>query len=162
MTKRFASLNKAMLGFLFALPMASYAALTGSITISGSISAATAIVVSTVAGYNSLDLTTTATDQNVATVREINNTAAGYSVTLTSANAGKLKNGSLGQVTYTAKYNGSAVTLAASPQTVTTQGSQSAVVNVVKNFAISYTGTAAQDLMVGTYSDTLTFTIAAN
>lgn len=139
-----------------------HAALTGSITLQGSVGAATAIVVTPQNNYNALDLATTVSNLNVANVREINNTAAGYKVTLVSANAGKLKNGTLGQVSYTAKYNGNAVTLSASPQQITNQGPQTGVVNVVKAFTINYTGTPAADLMVGTYSDTLTFTIAAN
>jgi hypothetical protein len=138
------------------------AATTGQITISGSIPAYTAIVVSPVAGYNSLDLSTTATDKNVATVTEINNTTTGYTVKLASANSGSLKNGSLGSVAYTAKYNGTAVTLSSTAVTVTKQSSQTSVVNANKNFSISYTGVDPTTLMVGTYSDTLTFTITAN
>lgn len=140
----------------------SLAATTGNITISGVVSAATAIVVNSVAGYNSLDLSTTASDQAVANVREINNTTNGYTVTLTSQNSGLLKNGTLGSVSYSAKYNGSSVSLSSTPVTITNGAASNSVVNVVKSFQISYTGTAASNLMVGTYSDTLTFTIAAN
>lgn len=138
-----------------------FSATSGNITISGNVAAATAIVVTSVAGYNALDLSTTAADLAVANVREINNTLNGYTVTLASANSGSLKNGTLGSVSYTAKYNGVAATLSSTPVTVTTSPASNSVVNVLKGFAISYTGQPAQDLMVGTYSDTLTFTIAA-
>jgi len=138
-----------------------FSATSGNITISGNVAAATAIVVTSVSGYNALDLSTTAADQAVANVREINNTLNGYTVTLASANSGQLKNGTLGAVTYTAKYNGTSATLSSTPVTVTTSPASTSVINVVKSFAISYTGQPAQDLMVGTYSDTLTFTIAA-
>lgn len=138
------------------------AALTGNITIQGSVSAATSIIVSSVAGYNSLNLHANQTNLSVANVTEQNNTTAGYTVTLSSANAGKLKNGSLGEINYTARYNGTSVALTVSPVTITTQGAQTSVVNSVKGFDISYTGVAAENLMVGTYSDQLTFTIAAN
>ena len=138
------------------------AATTGSITISGTVPAATAIVVTPVAGYNALDLATTAVDQQVATVREINNTANGYTVTLASANSGSLVNGVIGSVGYSAKYDGGSVTLSNTPQTVTNAGPSSSVVNVLKSFDVSFTGTAPEDLMQGTYSDTLTFTIQAN
>lgn len=140
----------------------SFAATTGSITISGSIPAATAIVVTPVTGYNALDLTTTAVDTQVATVREINNTPNGYLIKLTSQNAGALKNGTLGNVSYTAKYNASTVTLSSTAQTIVTSPASNSVVNVLKNFTVSYTGQAADTLMQGTYSDTLTFTIIAN
>lgn len=138
------------------------AALTGNVTIQGTVAAATAITVTSVTGYNSLDLSSSQTNLLVANIREVNNTAAGYSVTLTSSNAGSLKNGSIGSLAYTATYDDVAVTLSSTPQTVTTGGASTAVVNTVKPFKISYTGTAAENLMQGSYSDTLTFTIAAN
>ena len=138
------------------------AALTGSITISGSVPGATAITVTSAAGYNSLDLTASPSDQTVANVREINNTANGYTVTLASTNSGLLKNGTVGQLAYTAKYNGSSVTLSSTPVQITNAAPSNSIVNTVKAFAISYTGVASDTLMAGTYSDTLTFTIAAN
>lgn len=139
-----------------------YAATTGNVVISGAIPAATAIVVTAQSGYNSIDLTSTATDLLVVKVRELNNTTAGYVVSLTSSNAGKLKNGSLGEKVYTAKYNNVAVTLSSTPITVTSQGAQTSVVNILKDFTISFTGSNVEDLMQGTYSDTITFTISAN
>lgn len=139
-----------------------FAALSGSITLTGHVNSATSITVTPQNNYNALDLTVNTTDLVVAAVREKNNTAAGYTVTLASANSGKLKNGAVGEVTYSGKYNGSAVTLSSTPQNVTTQGAQTGIVNVVKNFSITYTGTPEADLMVGDYTDTLTFTIAAN
>lgn len=139
-----------------------FGALTGSITISGSVAAATAITVTSSPGYNTLDLSNSVTDLQVASVRETNNTTLGYRVTLTSANAGQLKNGSVGSLAYSAKYNGASVTLSTTPQTITNTGNSNTVVNVLKPLAISYTGAAANTMMAGTYSDTLTFTIAAN
>ncbi len=139
-----------------------FAATTGTITLSGSVAAATAIVVTGVGGYNNLDLTTSQTNLQVANVREINNTANGYTVRMSSANAGALKNGTAGSITYTAKYNGVTANLAVAPVTVTSSPAANAVVNVVKPLSISYTGVAADSLMAGTYSDTLTFTITAN
>lgn len=139
-----------------------FSASSGSITLSGSIPTATHIVITATTGYNSLSLTTGATNQVVASVREINNTSAGYNVTLSSANAGLFKNGSVGQIAYTARYNSVNVNLTTLPQTITTQGSQSSIVNVVKDFDISFTATAEDTVMSGNYSDTLTFTITSN
>ena len=138
------------------------AATTGSITISGTVPAATAIVVTGSTGYNNLDLAATATNLQVATVNETNNTTNGYTVTVASTNAGQLKNGTLGSVTYTAKYNSTAFTLSNAAAQVTNAPAANAIVNVSKPLTISYTGAAAGTLMTGTYSDTLTFTIAAN
>lgn len=150
------------IAFTALLSSSAFAALTGNITLQGTVAASTSIVVTPVAGYNSLNLSANQTNLSVAQVAERNNTAAGYSVTLSSANAGKLKNGSLGQITYTARYAGTNVTLAVSPVTVTTQGAQNTIANITKALDISYTGVAADTLMAGNYSDTLTFTIAAN
>lgn len=143
-------------------PSISEAAVTGTITLAGIVPASTAIIVTPVAPYNNLVLSTAQTNLLVATVNEQNNTTLGYSVTLSSTNAGKLKNGTLGQITYTARYNSTSVTLSVAPIVVTTQGAQSAVVNVIKNFDVSYAATPAISTMAGTYSDTLTFTIIAN
>ena len=139
-----------------------FAANTGSITISGTIPVTTAITVTAEGDADNLNLSQNATNKKVATVREMSNSLRGYSVHLSSANAGKLKNGSLGEITYTAKYAGSNVTLSTSPVRVTNQGNQSSVIGVNKDFNISYTGISAESLMEGSYSDTLTFTISAN
>lgn len=156
-----------MLGFLMApqalfAPQAVLAATSGTVTLSGSVPAATAIVVTGVSGYNSLDLSTTASDLAVASIREINNTANGYRVTVASTTGGALKNGTLGSIPYTAKYGGSTVTLSTTPAVVTNTGSTTSVVNVVKSLQVSYSGTDLSTLMQGSYSDTLTFTISAN
>ena len=143
------------------LASSALAAVQGSITISGSVAGATAITVSAAAGSNNLDLSSSPVDLQVASVREINNTSNGYTVTLSSANAGQLKNGSSG-LAYTAKYNNVAVNLTVLPTTVTNAAPSNNVVNVVKPLTISYTGAAAKTMIAGTYSDTLTFTIAAN
>ncbi len=150
-----------MIAASVAFAVSAQAATTGTITLSGTVAAATAITVTPAAGYNSLDLSTTQSNLNVATVREINNTTLGYSVKVASTNAGLLKNGTLGSVTYTSQYNGSSYTLSATPQTVTTGTASNSVVNVTKPLTISYTGTAADSLMQGSYSDTLTFTITS-
>ena len=139
-----------------------YAATTGNIAISGIVPASTAIAVNTVSGYNSLNLAVTAAGQVVANIQETNNTVNGYTVTMSSQNAGTLKNGTLGSLAYTAKYNNAAVTLSTTAATITTSGASTAVVNVSKPLAISYTGVPAASMMQGTYSDTLTFTITAN
>ena len=147
---------------LFASGGSAYAATTGSIAISGSVPASTALVLTTVSGYNALNLSVTAANQPVANVQELNNTLNGYTVTLSSQNAGTLKNGTLGSLAYTARYNNAAVTLSSTAVAITTSGATTAVVNLTKPLTVSYTGVAASDMMQGTYSDTLTFTITAN
>ena len=138
-----------------------HAATTGNITISGSVAQQTNITVTPLTGYNNLDLSTTASDLAVADVKEQNNTNLGYKVTLTSQNAGALKNGTLGSMAYSAKYNGSSVSLSSTPVTVTTGPVVTSPVNVTKQFKVSYTGIDPATVMQGTYSDTLTFTISS-
>lgn len=138
-----------------------YGATSGSVILTGVVPAVTAIVVVPVSGYNNLDLTTTKIDLIVANVLEVNNTVNGYTVNVSSANAGKLTNGA-NEIPYTAKYNGTSFVLQTVPVTITTQGSQTTVVAALKSVAISYTGAPSENRMQGPYSDTLTFTIQAN
>lgn len=146
----------------FAFVSSSFGATSGTITLQGAVANSVSIQVNGMANYNSLDLSATVTDLSVANVIERSNVATGYKVTLASSNSGALKNGTAGSLAYTAKYNGSSVILSSTPQTVTNVTSQSSIANVTKQLAISYTGAAAETMVAGTYSDTLTFTIAAN
>jgi hypothetical protein len=160
-------LGQGILGLIGGMSMASLSgqalgATSGSVVLSGVVPAETSITASGLAGYNSLDLSTTAQDLAVISVREINNTTNGYTVKMSSLNSGSLKNGTLGSVGYTAKYNGTAVTLSSNPVTVTNSGSTTTPVNVAKNFTISYTGADLTTLMQGSYTDTLTFSVTAN
>ena len=63
---------------------------------------------------------------------------------------------------YAGDVRGTTVTLGSAPTTVTKTSSTDTVVDVSKALAISYTGRTAAEMMNGTYSDTLTFTISAN
>ncbi len=98
----------------------------------------------------------------VGAIQEVSNSVTGYKILLSSANAGKLNHASTSDfVSYTARYNGNAVTLSTTPQSIFNQAAAGAY-NVSKNFDISYTGQTAANLVEGNYSDTLTFTIQAN
>jgi hypothetical protein len=150
------------------------AADSGNITLQGTVDPVNEITVTPVAGYNSLNLASGATDQQVATINEKNNDPDGYTVTLVSANAAaagssqaRLKGADAQNsqvVNYSIKYGvdgsessvtldntGSAVvtsTSAASPQT-----------GANKSLRITFSGNSW--LNADTYSDTLTLTIAA-
>lgn len=139
-----------------------FAATTGSITLSGSIPQTISIVVSGQGSYNNLNLSSSTTDLVVANVIERCNIMTGYSVSISSANNGQLKNGTLGQIPYTAKYNNTSFSLSSTPVTVTDVTSQTSIVNVPKQLTITYSATDPESIMAGTYSDTLTFTITAN
>lgn len=139
-----------------------HAASTGTITLSGTIPAVTSVTVASATGYNSLDLTQNQSNLQVATINETNNTLNGYSLSIKSDNAGQLKNGVVGAVNYTAKYNGTSVSLSSTPVVITNQGAQSSPINVNKSLTIDYTGQVSSTLMQGSYTDTLTLSITAN
>ena len=109
-----------------------------------------------------LNLSATQTDLKVASVKEQSNSKGGHKLTITSANLGKLKRTDGADIfSYSMKYNGSVVALS------TTAGaslvsSSAASVSTNKTVSISYTGVPQESMVEGVYTDTLTFTIAAN
>lgn len=174
-TKNRSSILAAVLTGSLILSAASvFAADSGNVTIQGTVDPVNAIVVTSVAGYNSLALGTGATDQQVATVNEQNNDPDGYTVTLVSANAATAAsaqarlNGADTEnsqvVNYSMKYG-----VAAAEAIVTLDGSGSAVVSSTsaasleagneKSLLITFAGDTWKN--ADTYSDTLTLTIAA-
>jgi len=148
---------------LLALIPVAQAASTGAITLSGTVGVSCNITVAPQGPYNALDLTTSQTTLNVATVTEQCTDPKGYRVTLTSANGktdGLLAGATAGNsdtVSYTIFYGGAAVHLANSNATVTNANSKTTGGGAINSLAITYTG--ASTLSADTYSDTLTFTI---
>lgn len=144
---------------LTAITTSSFAATSGTLLLKGTIAPILSIDVTPEAIASTLDLTASPSNLKVATVQEKSNSNTGYKVTISSANLGVLKNGSDDSVTYTMTYDNLAVDLA-SPDTQT--HSAAAAVAVNKDVKISYTGRPQEELVAGDYSDTITFTIAAN
>jgi hypothetical protein len=82
-------------------------------------------------------------------------------VTITSANLGKLKRTDGAEVfPYSLKYDGTALNLSTSAGT-TYERWHIFYVNILRNLTISYTGKPAEQMVAGTYTDTITFEIAA-
>jgi hypothetical protein len=141
-----------------------HAAVTGSITLSGSQGGILAITAVGNAAATSLDLTSAQTDLVVGTVTEFSNKVAGYSVTISSANAAGttalLKSGTTpDSLPYTIKYGGVAVTFVAGvAPAVTHVTTKSLLAGTPKAITVTFDGTLA-NLAEGTYTDTLTFTI---
>ncbi len=118
-------------------------------------------------GTNALTLpldngTGTVTNLKVATITEISSNST-YSVTLVSTNAGKLIGQAVNpdELPYTATYDGTSITLSATPQTISDNLPATDIDGIAKDFAISYT-IIDSVLSEDTYSDTLTFTIIGN
>lgn len=138
----------------------SMAATTGTLLLKGTVAPKLSIEVTPEAIASTLPLDISQTSTKVATVREKSNSNTGYKVTISSSNLGNLKRSSGTELfPYTLKYNNVALNLA-SP--VVNSHSAAANVNVTKDVAISYTGVPAEDMVAGDYTDTVTFTIAAN
>ena len=135
-----------------------FGATSGSITLTGTVSAQVSIEIVEV--NLPLDLDTSATDLKVATVTERSNT--GYTIELTSVNGGKLIGAAFSEeLTYTATYDDVSVLLKAVAQEIVSAGTRTGGTGVAKDFDISYT-IVPFELAVDTYTDTLTLTIIAN
>lgn len=131
---------------------------SATLLLKGSIAPILNIAVTPESVAAALDLTATQSNTKVATVQEKSNSSSGYKVTISSQNLGVLKNNDHSFV-YTLSYDGTPLNLA-SPVAQTQNASAAVTVN--KNVNISYTGVSADQLVAGDYTDTITFTIAAN
>ncbi len=142
---------------LMTMTTLSFAATTATLQLKGTIAQALDISIVPETLATSLNLTQNASSLKVATINEKSNSNTGYKVTVSSLNSGKLKNGTF-LFSYTLGYNSQQLNLA-SPQT---QTYAVAAHNVTKDVTISFTGIAQDALVAGDYTDTVTFTIAAN
>lgn len=150
---------------LTSLSFSSFSATTDELLLKGTVNPFLSIDVLPETISTTLDLSTSQSDLLVAQVRERANVNAGYKVTVTSANQGKLVNAldSNHSVSYSLKYNASAIELiapAAGNNEISYSTKQLAPID--RAITISYTGQLESDMLAGEYSDTVTFTIAAN
>jgi len=138
-----------------------FAATTGTLLLKGTVPRLLDITVTAQPIASTLPLNTTQTNTVVASVNEKSNSVTGYKVSISSANAGKLVHQSVSSssINYTLRYNSAAINLVTG-QTITYSSSLPA--NANRSVDISYTGVAHDLLIEGDYSDTVTFTIAAN
>ena len=150
-----------VIGLVFSTNALATAATTGTLVLSGTVAPVSSIVVTPNGTNNTnLDLLNGASAVNVASVAETSNDSLGYKINAKSANGGSLKNGSF-SVPFTITYNGgSAVSLTTSDQQV--KGISSLAKLTTNSSAVTVTTTANANLVAGTYSDTVTFTIVAN
>lgn len=139
-----------------------YTATTGTLLLQGIVLPKLDITVTPETVSSGLDLETTKVNLKVAEVREKANLVLGYKVTISSANLGNLKRVSGTQVfPYTLKYNNASVNLSTPAGQAFTYAT-ALVANNVRDVSISYTGVPAENMVEGTYADTVTFTIASN
>ena len=145
---------------------------TATLLLQGEVAARVSIAVEAEDVAESLDLATDQDDLMVATVTEISNVRAGYTVTLSSANEGRLvglnantagtsDTGDVENVPYTIGYNGADHDLAAGTATITDVSARNVQGNNVTTVPVLLSYTGDPDLGADTYQDTLTFTIIA-
>ena len=160
-TKKYIALTLALLGTAgVALAQSS-----GTLTIQGTVAAIANITVSPQTGYNTLNIAGGVANQNVANITEQCNDKNGYTVTMTSLNAGAsgsslfLKDTGAGTdtVPYSLTYNSVAVSFSSGSATLTSASAKTVQAGVVKALAVTI---AASWVNAATYADTLTFTIA--
>lgn len=150
---------------LLGMSTSAISATSGSLNLKGKVEKILSISVTPAAGADLLDLSASQTDLNVAQTLEKSNSNTGYKVTVSSLNNGKLlRDTGTETLTYTAKYNSTTLNLTNSNAVPVTGKSVSAsgIYSATSNFTISYTGIDPTTMVAGDYSDTVTFTIAAN
>lgn len=135
-----------------------FAATTGTLVLQGIVPQVLNLSVSADAQASALDLTTSPVDLIVGTVQEQTNSQTGYEIYVSSANGGKLlQQSGDDELAYNLKYGDTAVNFSSSAAVV--DQSTPDGYNVSRDVKISYTGKAATEMIEGTYSDTVTFTI---
>lgn len=137
------------------------AATTGTLLLKGTVPRLLSIEVNAEAIASTLPLDTTQADTLVAVVNEKSNSKTGYNVSISSANSGELvhESDSSSTIAYSLKYDGQTVDLSSGDNFVHAFPTGA---NNDRDVEISYTGVPHENLVEGDYTDTVTFTIAAN
>jgi len=138
-----------------------FAGTTASLVLKGVIAPILDISLTSESLATNLPLDQQVSNQKVGTLTEKSNSGSGYKVTALSTNRGKLVRGndSANGIDYQLTYNGNSVTLSSS--TASTVGTYSSRGSSDRELKISYSK-PADYLPAGEYTDTVTFTIAAN
>lgn len=153
---------KAFIMFALAtFTFSTFAATTATLNLKGTIDEKMSIEVQNDTEALALDLTVPRSNFKIAEVVEKSNRKAGYKVSISSANGGKLKNGTDDEIEYDLAYDGVALLLDGTD--VQTHANERALgTGLVKEVAISYAAQVEEDLVSGDYTDTITFVISAN
>lgn len=149
--------------FLMSFQAPAFAALSGSVTLSGAVPALCAIVVTPSAGaIGILDISAGDTNRTIANVTETCNDPDGYTVTVTGTNSGNhtgkfVDTVSGAQQPFTISYNGSNVPVGGIVTSTSAPG-----IGLIRPVQITYASNSSlPSTNLFTYGETLTFTIAA-
>lgn len=146
---------------LFTLAAPSFSATTESVQLKTQVPRRVSISIAPVSVASALVLSTNQTNLKVAKMTAMSNSRTGFKVTFTSANLGKLKRVSGEEVfPYSMKFGGRSVGLTTVSGT-TFNINQTRPITMSRNISVSYVGKPAESMVEGTYSDTITLTIAA-
>lgn len=150
------------LAVLASLSFSAIAATSDDLKLKGKVPKKLSILVIPEAIALNLDLETTQTALEVASVNEKSNSNSGYKIEADSLNDGKLVNQDdiTQSITYSMTYDGNAVDL-----TTTDEVKNVASSGVYDNNSvveIAYVGAPHETRVEGNYTDTITFTISAN
>ena len=148
-----------------------HAATTATLTINGTVNTilyvgfdATGATTTNTVNLTSSQMLTGFTNVSAGTIYEVTNNAANnYSITVTSQNAGKIVHGSVGSsfVNYTMTY-GTLFTDTALTSPVANTINTSAYTGLTTNTrAVSISSSGNSNALAGSYSDTVTFVVAA-
>lgn len=145
---------------LLSLSFSAISATSDTLLLKGNVPSRVSIAVDAELLASSLPLDISQNDSKVATVTEKSNSKNGYKVTISSANGGVLVHeDGVETFDYVLSYDGSSLDLS-SP--VVQDNPAAAAVNVNKIVGITYTGIDEELMVEGDYTDTITFSIAAN
>jgi len=140
-----------------------HAASSGELTISGTVVPVNELEITPNADATNLNILLGETNKLVASVSETSNNLTGYKISMRSVNTSKLVHGvdSSKTTAYTISYDGgTAVSLTTSDQEVKNVTSLDGLTTVSSNVNVNVT--AYPTAPAGTYSDTVTISIAAN
>jgi hypothetical protein len=108
-----------------------------------------------------LPLGTTQVNTKIATFTERSNNLAGYKITVTSQNLGKLVKDANNFVTYTMTYDNQPINLSSALGSEFNNNFTNAAPKN-KDIKINYTGVDESNMVAGDYVDSVTFTITGN
>ena len=129
------------------------AATSGSVKLQGSVALNCSVEVNDL--KQALNLVGGESARQVGTVVETCNSGTGYSISISSANGGTLKNENNGSVSYRVGYDGQ------NNELTTAMSVPRATAQFGKNVPLTVSLNGSDKAIAGSYSDTLTITIAA-
>lgn len=146
----------------FLLCFSSFASTTDNLLINGIVPSELSLKIRANNKASNLNLSASPVNLKIATITEKSNSSTGFKITAKSQNGSLLKNGSFDELSYLVSYDGGPqTTLLTSDQILKNESFSGPYLNK-SDLRITYSGKPAVEMVEGTYSDIITFTISAN